>query len=131
MFSNPLHQLGKSSPARRWSWLAPALALVGTLLPMTGWQASAQWQNRGVAGNSSDDGENEFPGEDEGGDSSDGDLEANLPFRRSVRESLASALAGEPSAPLTGGSDQASMARAPHPGRPAAACSAARLPLRC
>ena len=131
MSSNAPHHAGKSWPARRWSWLASALALTGMLLPLTGWQVSVQWQNLCVAGSSTDERESQFPGEDEGGDSADSDLEAHLLFRRPARESFASALAREISAPLIEGSDRATTAGALDPRRAAAACSAARLPLRC
>jgi hypothetical protein len=125
------HRFGKAWPAFRWSWLAPALALMGMLLPVTGWSASAQLQNLWVAGNPSGDGENEFPGGDEGDDADDGDLEAHLLYRRTPRESLPPGVDAGTSAPLWMDGDTACTPRALHSDRPAAACSAARLPLRC
>jgi hypothetical protein len=101
------------------------------LLPVTGWQASAQLQNLCVAGSAADEGENEFPAEDEGGDSADGDLEAHLLFRRSLRESLPPGLVGEESQPLEVEGDAARVFRALPTDHCSAACSAARLPLRC
>src|SRR5690242_16931972 len=77
------------SPASLWSRLALALALLGIILPVTGLSASAQVQNRCFASGSSDEQENEFPGEREQGDSTDSDLEAHLMCRGSPRRSLA------------------------------------------
>ena len=131
MFSKRPGRAGESWPARRWSWVAPLLALAGMLLPLTGWQASAQLQSLGVAGSSADEGENEFPVEDEAGDSIDGDLEACLALRRSPRESLPPGFVAGTSGPLTAEGDEASLTRALRMEREAAACSAARLPLRC
>jgi hypothetical protein len=131
MFLPPPHRVSQAWPANRWLWLAPALALLGMLLPATGWQSAAQLQNLCLAGSSSDEGENEFPGEDEGGDSADGDLEAHLLFRRASRESLWPALAAETSELLVVTDDSACFPHALPSDRDAAACSAARLPLRC
>jgi hypothetical protein len=117
--------------AGRWSWLARALALIGILLPVTSWQASAQSQNRYCAGDSSDDRENEFPGEDEGGDSADGDLEAHLVFRRSARESLGAGLVRLTSERLVVAGESAGFAQAHRNDRAAAAGNAAPLHIRC
>jgi hypothetical protein len=127
-------RLSHDSNARQfhdWSWLAPALALAGMLLPMTGGQAAARLQILCFAGSSADEGENEFPGEDQEGDSAGGDLESHLPLRRLPRESFASGLGGELSAPLNDGSQQESLAGAFHQRRCAAASNAVRIPLRC
>lgn len=124
------HRIAKSWPAPRWSCLAPPLALLGMLLPMTGWQASAQLQNLGFA-ESSDAGENEFPGEDEGGDSADGDLEVHLLFRRSPRESFPPGALKGTCALLAVEGDKACSTRELHRERDAAVCSAARAPMRC
>lgn len=124
------HRVSLPARARRSSWLAPVLALLAMMLPATGCQASAQLQTLGLAGSPSDEGETEFPGEDEGGDSTDSDLEAHLLFRPTLRTSLPRLVGGlPPSFVVTGGSscchDMLSN------DRDAAACSAARLPLRC
>jgi hypothetical protein len=121
------HNVAESWSAYCWSWLA----LIAMLLPLTGWQASAQSPNLGIAGRTSDEGENEFPGEDEGGDSANGDLEAHLLFRRQNREDLPPGTARETSAPLMAESDSAWFARAPGTDRVAAESSAAQLRLRC
>jgi hypothetical protein len=112
-------------------WLAPALAILGMLLPVTGLPASSQLQNLCAAGNPSDDGENEFPGDDEGGDADDGDLEAHTLYRRAPRESLPPAFDAGTSEPLAMVGDTGCTPRALHSNRPADACSAARIPLRC
>jgi hypothetical protein len=124
------HRISQSSRARRSSWLAPALALLAMMLPATGCQASAQLQNPGLAGSSSDEGETEFPGEDEGGDSTDSDIEAHLLFRPSLRTLLPRVAGGmSPSFVVTVGT--AGFRDVLNHDRDAAACSAARLPLRC
>src|SRR6266436_910971 len=113
------HRSGKSWPAFRWSWLA--LAVLGMLLPMTGWSAPAQLQNLCAAGNPSDDGENEFPGDDEGSDADDGDLDAHLLYRRTPRETLPLGVDAGTSEPLVVDGDTGCTARALHSDRPAAA----------
>lgn len=126
----PQH-IRSSRRAGRWPWLARALALVGMLLPVTSWQASAQLQTRYCEGGSADDREHEFPSEDEEGDSADGDLEAHLVFRRSPRESLRSGLARSTPERLVAAGDSAGFARAVPNDRVAAAGSAAPLHMRC
>ena len=125
MVSKRPHRIDTAWPACRWSWLATGLALLGMLLPVSGWQVSAQFQSLCFAGNAADE------GEDEGGDSDDGDLEAHLLFRRSPRESLPPGLVGEASQPLNVGDDAPRGSHALHADRAAATLSAARLPLRC
>jgi hypothetical protein len=125
------HCSGKSGAARRWSWLPPVLALLSMLLPVTGWPASAQLQNLCIAANGSDDGENELPGDDEGSDADDGDMEAHLLIRRLARESLPPAAVAESIAKLAVEGETGCSSRFLHRVRKAAACSAARLPLRC
>jgi hypothetical protein len=130
MLAKALHRIHLSWPASRRSRLATALALLAMILPATGCQASAQWHHLGLAGGSSEEGENEFPDEDEGGDSTDSDLEAHLLFRPSLRTSLLRLVGGmSPSFVVTGGS--ACFHDVLDNDRDAAACSAARLPLRC
>ena len=131
MFCNRPHRPGKSRAARRWSWLAPALAVLGMLLPVTGWPACTQLQSLCLAGNSSDDGEREFPADDEGQDSDDGDLEAHLFLRRSPRESLPPIVVAESIETLVKNRDARAFPCAARIERHAAACSAAPLVLRC
>jgi hypothetical protein len=107
------------------------MALLGMLLPLTGWSASAPLQNLCLAGNPSDDGENEFPGDDEGRDTDDGDLEAHLLFRRLPRESLTPAAAAGTIETLCVHGETGCSARSLRRDREAAAYSTARLPLRC
>jgi hypothetical protein len=122
------HRIAKSWPAPRWSWFPPALALLAMLLPMMGCQASAQLQSlRLAASSSSEEGENEFPG---GDDSVEGDLEAHL-LRRSPREFLPPGIARGTCERLAADGHSASRVPALDRERDAAACSAARLPLRC
>ena len=105
MLATVAQRVSQSSRARRSSWLAPALALLAMMLPATGCQASAQLQHLGLAGSSSDEGETEFPDGDEGGDSTDSDLEAHLLFRPSLRMSLPRLAGGmSPSFLVTGSS---------------------------
>lgn len=120
-----------SLPTGIWSWLARSLALAAIMLLATGWQASVQWQSLCLAGISSNEGGTEFPGEDEGGDSADGDLEVHLLFRRSLRESLPPGIVGGQSEPLVVTEDSARFSHALRTDRDAAACSTALLPLRC
>ena len=114
-----------SSPARRWSWLAPTLALLGMILPVTGWQA-AQLQSCSAAGSSSDGGENEFPGENEESDWCDAGLEAHLLCRRWSRDGRSLRPAGTVTA--LDGKETTDTA---HCDGDAAARRRARLPLRC
>jgi hypothetical protein len=130
MLATVPRRISQSSRAGRSSWLAPALALLAMMVPATGCQASAHLQILGLAGSSSDEGETEFPGEDEGGDSTDSDLEAHLLFRPSPRTFLPRLAGGmSPSFVVIGGS--ACFHDVLNHDRDAAACSAARLPLRC
>ena len=129
MFGKVPHRVSRSWPARRWSWLARALALVGMMLPVTGWQASAHLQNLCLAGGSSDESENEIPGEE--GDPTDGDLEAHLLSQGLTRASLRARLVEWTSELVVVTGDSACFPHALHNDRDAAACSAARLPLRC
>jgi len=101
------------------------------LFPITALPGSAQLQNLCTAGNSSSDGENEFPGDDEGGDADDGDLEAHTLYRRAPRESLIPAFDAGTAGPLAMDGGTACSPRALYSDRPATACSAARIPLRC
>jgi len=130
MASNRRQRFATAGPARQRLWLAPALALVGMLSAVTGWQTSMPLQNLFVAGGA-DNGENEFPGENEGGDTADGDLEVHLLFRRALRESFRPGIAGQKFQPMSGELDTASSFRALASGRSAASLGAARLPLRC
>src|SRR5579863_2134798 len=129
MSSNRLYYFRKVWPDCRWLWLS--LALLGILLPLTGWPAVGQLVCACAVGNSSDEREEEFPGEDEEGDSADSELEAHLLFRRSPRESRPCEMAGQASTFLPVESDRASRSRAVGRERDTAACSAAPLPLRC
>jgi hypothetical protein len=101
------------------------------LLPVTGWPAPSQLQNLCTAENPSDDGENQFPGNDEGGDADDGDLEAHTLYRRAPRESLPPAFDAGTFEPLALDGDTGCSAGALGRNRDAATCSAARIPLRC
>jgi|GEM_PF-5758618 len=114
-----------------WRWVPVWLALAGMLLPLTGWQASLQLQSLCAADGSSDERENEFPGENEEGDSADRDLETHLLYRRSPRENLSAVFAGQTSTMLPVDGHHARCVRAAGSERNAAACSAAPLPLRC
>ena len=119
------------NPRCAWRWVPVWLALAGMLLPLTGWPASLQLQNLCAADGSSDERENEFPGENEEGDPADRDLETHLLYRRSPRESLSAVFAGQRSTILPVEGDRARCVRTAGSERNAAACSAAPLPLRC
>lgn len=129
MSSNRLHYFRIARPDSRWLWLS--LALLGMLLPLTGWPAVGGLQCAGPPGDSSDERENEFPGEDEESDSAESELETHLLFRRSPREFLACGIAGQTSTFLPVESNRTSRSHAIGRERDAAACSAAPLPLRC
>jgi hypothetical protein len=131
MFRKIPHRISLSSRAGRWPWLARALALVGILLPVTSWQTAAQLQSRYCEGGSADDRENEFPGDNEEGDSTDGDFEAQLVFRRSPRESLRPGLVRSTSERLVVTGDSVCFAQAHRSDLAAAACTAAPLHMRC
>jgi hypothetical protein len=81
-------------------------------------------QNVCLAGGPSDEGENESSEEE-------GDLEAHLLPLGASRESLRPRLVKVTSELPTGTGDLARFHRALHSDRDAAACSAARLPMRC
>ncbi|MGE5193465.1 MAG: hypothetical protein ACM3U2_13305 [Deltaproteobacteria bacterium] len=132
MVANFPHRVGFAWPATRWSWFAPALALLGMVLPVTGWQSSVPSQFFRLASDcASEDRESEYPGENDGDDSSDNDLEGHLLFRRSPREALPRLFAAGGSERLSAEGDTVCTARALHNERDAAALNAAPLPLRC
>jgi hypothetical protein len=110
----------------RWSWLAWALALVGMMLPLTGWQASAQSRNLCLAGSSSDKGENESPGEEDAGD-----IESQVLILGSSRESLRPRLVAGTFEVFVVTGNSACSRRALHNDPETAAPSAVRLSLRC
>lgn len=122
MFAKALHQVSLSWPACRWSSLALALAIVGTTLPVTGWQVSAQLQNLGHVSGSCDEGQNEFPGEQQ-----DGEHEASPQLQGPSRKPLRP----RPVGVLVVTGDSACFRHALQNDRDAADFSSARLPLRC
>ncbi len=121
------HHLVKSCTHRGWSWLAAVLALVGTVLPLTGWNASSQLQNLLVSEHSAE-GQKECSGEDDKDDSVDGDLDLHFLVRR-LRETLPPQMCGW-GVPIVMPSRNASAALV-RDGRSAAEFNAAPLPLRC
>lgn len=131
MFGKTPHCVSLSSSDSLWSCLALALALLGIMLPVTGLPAWAQVQNLYLASGSSDEQEKEFPDEEGDGDSTDGYLDAHLVYRGSPRKSLPPRCIGWKSQLLVVTRDSACFHHAFHNDRDAAACSAARLPLRC
>src|SRR5215831_11382748 len=123
------HYRHKQAPLFRW--LALVLALLGMLLPLTGWPAVAQLQNLMVMGNACDEGENELSDDDEGGDAHGSGLEAQLNLRRPQRASLACDADGATFEMLSLRGDSPRIARTFAGDRDAAAFSAAPFPLRC
>lgn len=119
------HRLAKSCARRGWSSLAAVLALAGMVLPLTGWNASNQFQNLLVAEHS-DEGQKECSGEDKD-DSDDGDLELHFLVRRTLREPLPTPMWGVPIAMP----NRNASAALDSSDCSAAEFNAAPLPLRC
>jgi len=126
MYTRLACRFSTSRLTSRWSWLAWALAFVGMTVPLTGWQASAQSRNVCLAGSSSDEGENESPGEEDAGD-----IESQVLILGSSRESLRPRLVAGTFELLVVKGTLSGSRRALHNDPDSAAPSVMRLSLRC